>query len=205
MPKMSISDFYERLLTDKEFQEPETGNLFFPAYIYQYDPKEEYSIRKQILNLKERLIRPNNYVDTLILNIFDEFLEFLKSDKMGEDSILDLILNNDKERELNESLKKVLFNKANSIEFFDFINDKATKHFKEPSDFKKVYLMLYGFGSIFPFLRASTYLKNFEEHVRGYKLIVFFPGYYGNTNYHLFGEFHDENIYRATLINPQEQ
>ena len=50
MPKMSISDFYERLLTDKEFQEPETGNLFFPAYIYQYDPKEEYSIRKQILN-----------------------------------------------------------------------------------------------------------------------------------------------------------
>ena len=41
--------------------------------------------------------------------------------------------------------------------------------------------------------------------VKGYKLIVFFPGYYGNTNYHLFGEFHDENIYRATLINPQEQ
>jgi hypothetical protein len=132
MSKMSISDFYERLLIDKEFQEPETGNLFFPAYIYQYDPKEEYSIRKQILNLKERLIRPNNYVDTLILNIFDEFLEFLKSEKMGEDIILDLILNNDKERELNESLKKVLFNKATSIEFFNFINDKATKHFKEP-------------------------------------------------------------------------
>ena len=113
MPKRVFLIFMSCVyFTDKEFQEPETGNLFFPAYIYQYDPKEEYSIRKQILNLKERLIRPNNYVDTLILNIFDEFLEFLKSDKMGEDSILDLILNNDIGRELNESLEKVLFNKA---------------------------------------------------------------------------------------------
>ena len=74
MSKMTISDFYDQLLSDKEFQEPETGNLFFPAYIYQYDSKDEYNIRKQIRNLKDRLIRPNNFVDTLILNIYDEFI-----------------------------------------------------------------------------------------------------------------------------------
>jgi len=202
MSKMTISDFYDQLLSDKEFQEPETGNLFFPAYIYQYDSQDEYSIREQIRNLKDRLIRPNNFVDTLILNIYDEFISFLKDEKMGGESVLDLITQNDTEKEMPDNLKDVLFNKANSLAFFNYINTKATKHFKEPTKFKKVYLMLYGFGSIFPFLRTSTYLKNFEEHVKGYKLIVFFPGYYENKNYHLFGEFHDENIYRATLINP---
>ncbi len=202
MSKMTISDFYDQLLSDKEFQEPETGNLFFPAYIYQYDSKDEYNIRKQIRNLKDRLIRPNNFVDTLILNIYDEFISFLKDEKMGDESVLDLITQNDTEKEMPDNLKDVLFNKANSFEFFNYINAKATKHFKEPTKFKKVYLMLYGFGSIFPFLRTSTYLKNFEEHVKGYKLIVFFPGYYENKKYHLFGELHDENIYRATLINP---
>jgi hypothetical protein len=202
MDKMTISDFYDQLLSDKEFQEPETGNLFFPAYIYQYDSKDEYNIRKQIRNLKDRLIRPNNFVDTLILNIYDEFISFLKDEKMGGESILDLITQNDTEKEMPDNLKDVLFNKANSLAFFNYINEKATTHFKEPSKFKKVYLMLYGFGSIYPFLRTSTYLKNFEEHVKGYKLIVFFPGYYENKKYHLFGELHDENIYRATLINP---
>ena len=199
---MTISDFYDQLLSDKEFQEPETGNLFFPAYIYQYDSKDEYNIRKQIRNLKDRLIRPNNFVDTLILNIYDEFISFLKDEKMGNESVLDLITQNDTEKEMPDNLKDVLFNKANSLAFFNYINEKATTHFKEPSKFKKVYLMLYGFGSIYPFLRTSTYLKNFEEHVKGYKLIVFFPGYYENKKYHLFGELHDENIYRATLINP---
>ena len=202
MNKMTISDFYDQLLSDKEFQEPETGNLFFPAYIYQYDSQDEYSIREQIRNLKDRLIRPNNFVDTLILNIYDEFISFLKDEKMGDESILGLITQNDNEKEMPDNLKDVLFNKANSLAFFNHINAKATTHFKEPTKFKKVYLMLYGFGSIYPFLRTSTYLKNFEEHVKGYKLIVFFPGYYENKKYHLFGELHDENIYRATLINP---
>ena len=146
MNKMTISDFYDQLLSDKEFQEPETGNLFFPAYIYQYDSKDEYNIRKQIRNLKDRLIRPNNFVDTLILNIYDEFISFLKDEKMGDESVLDLITQNDTEKEMPDNLKDVLFNKANSLAFFNYINEKATTHFKEPSKFKKVYLMLYGFA-----------------------------------------------------------
>ena len=72
MDKITISKFYDLILSDKEFQIPETGDLFFPAYIYTYNPKEEYVVRKEIENLKDRLIRPNNFVDTLILNIFSK-------------------------------------------------------------------------------------------------------------------------------------
>jgi len=201
MDSMSISKFYDELLSNKDFQNPDTGNLFFPAYIFTYDHEKEYEIRTEISALKERLERPNSFIDTLLLNIFDEFINFLKDEQLGDHSLLDLLLDKEKDEGQSDELLDILQEKANSIEFFNFINEKAQQHFNLPSKFKKVYLMLYGFGSIFPFLRTSVYLKNFEEHVKGYKLIVFFPGTYKNQNYSLFDDFSDENIYRATLIN----
>jgi hypothetical protein len=205
MANMTISDLYDELLSDKEWQDPLTGNLFFPAYIFTYPPENEYSIRVEIEGLNARLKRPNNYIDALILNIFDEFLEYLKSDKLGDESMYDLLLEKDLSDDPPAELRELLSEQANSLDFFNFVNAKAEAHFDLPSKFKKVYLFLYGFGSMFPFLRASTYLKNFEQHVDGYKLILFFPGSYENKHYHLFNEFHDENIYRATLINPQDR
>ena len=204
MSKMTISDLYDQLLSDKEWQNPETGKLFFPAYIFTYPPEEEYQVREEIEGLKDRLIRPNNFVDALVLNIFSEFLEFLKESKLGDESLFDLLLEKDRSSDPPEELTEILSEQASSLEFFNFINTKAEKHFQLPSKHKKVFLLLYGIGSIFPFLRASTYLKNFEEHVKGYKLILFYPGSYENKNYHLFNEFHDENIYRAIHLNPQE-
>ncbi len=179
---MTISEFYDLLLSDKDFQNPETGKLFFPAYIFTYNPEDEYEVRKEIEGLKERLIRPDNYVDTLILNIFDEFIEFLKSEKLGKENLFDLILAKEESKDPSEETIALLKEKANSREFFDFINNKVVEHFSLPSEYKKVYLLLYGFGSIFPFLRTSEYLKNFEQHVKDYKLIVFYPGKYENQN-----------------------
>jgi hypothetical protein len=201
MADMTISEFYDELLSDKEFQNPETGKLFFPTYIFTYNHEKEYEIRKEIDGLKDRLERPNNFIDTLILNIFDEFIDFLKEDKLGNDTMLNLLLDKENNESQPQELFDILQTKAHSIEFFDYIHHKAEAHFNLPSKFQKVYLMLYGFGSIFPFLRTSAYLKNFEEHVKGYKLIVFFPGTYKEQNYRLFNDFRDENIYRATLIN----
>jgi hypothetical protein len=201
MSEVSISEFYDKVLANKEFQIPETGNLFFPAYIYTYDPKDEYTIRKEIEGLKERLIRPSNFIDTLILNIFDEFIEYLKGLPFGEEVFYDLLIQKEQDDEYPDAVVKLIKEKANDIEFFDFINEKATKHFKGESVNKRVYLFLYGFGSIFPFLRASNYLKNFEAHVKDYKLILFYPGKYDSNNYLLFEQFNDENIYRAVPVD----
>ena len=137
----------------------------------------------------------------MILNIFDEFVSFLKEEKLGKDNLFDLLIKKESSDDSPEQATKILKEKANSREFFNYINQKAKDHFTTSNQFKKVYLMLHGFGSIFPFLRTSQYLKNFEQHVTGYKLIAFYPGEYEGQNYHLFNEFHDENIYRAILIN----
>ncbi len=196
---MTISDLYEEL-SNKDFQDPDTGSLFFPAYIYTYDPTQEYKIRQEIKNLKERLIRPDNYVDCLILNIYNDFMSYLKGQMFGQESLFDLIINEEK----NDSgcMTTLLKEKARSEEFFKYIDNKAQEHFNFPTKLKRVYLMIYGFGSIFPYLRTSEFLKNYEQFLSGeYKLITFFPGSYENKYYHLFDIFNDENIYRATLLN----
>jgi len=201
MAEITIAKLYEQILSNKEFQIPETGDLFFPAYIFTYDPKDEYAVRKEIENLKERLIRPYSFVDTLILNIFNEFIDYLKALKLGNSGLYSLLLEKEKSNDPPEETTDIVKEEANSRGFFDYINHKVEKHFKSATQHKRVYLLLYGFGSIFPFLRASAYLKNFEEHVKGYKLILFYPGKYENKNYQLFYEFNDENIYRAVPID----
>jgi hypothetical protein len=204
MSKMTIAELYDRLLSNKEWQDPETGKLFFPAYIFTYPPENEYQIRNDVEELNARLKRPNNFIDALVLNIFDEFISFLKAEHLGDESLYDLLLDKDASDDPPDELTEFLSEKANSLDFFNYVNATAEGHFNLPSEYSKVYLILYGFGSMFPFLRASTYLKNFEKNVDDYKLILFFPGSYENKHYHLFNELHDENIYRAVLINPQD-
>ena len=65
---MTITELYERM-SNKEFQDPATGNLFSNAYMYLYPPENENQIHDEILVIKERLKRPNNYLDVLILEI----------------------------------------------------------------------------------------------------------------------------------------
>ena len=116
------------------------------------------------------------------------------------ESLFELILNQEKSDA--DSISGLLKEQACSEEFFKYINLKALDHFNFPSKYKRVYLLIYGFGSIFPYLRTSELLKNFEQYLSGsYKLITFFPGTYEHEHYHLFGMLNDENIYRATLIN----
>jgi hypothetical protein len=200
MAKLTIASFFEQILSDKAFQNPDTGNLFFPAYIYTYNPEEEYQIRQEIMALHERLIRPDNYVDALILNIFDEFVSYLKAKNFANESLLPLIL----EKEAQEgtaAIREMLGDYATSQEFFQLIQQKAQSHFSDSSQNRRVFLMLYGFGLIFPYLWTSNYLANFEKYIQGFKLIIFYPGNYDGRNYHLFREFNFDHIYRAVAVD----
>lgn len=68
------------LLSDNAFKVPNTGLLFFPAYIYTYPPKEEYLIRQQIEILNSQLQRPSNNLNCLVINIYEEFITIVKKD-----------------------------------------------------------------------------------------------------------------------------
>ena len=195
---MTITELYQQL-SDKGFQDHLTGNLFFPAYMYVYDPAKEYEVSQEILNIKERLYRPTNYLEVMVMDIFQEFLEFLKSERFGKASKYEFFL--EQETRQPDKVEKSLKQLANDDRFFKWLNHKIKEHFAKAGNAEVAYVFVKGFGAVYPYLRASKFMNNFEKYISGYKLILFYPGE-AKDYYHLFGLLNDENLYRAIkLIN----
>lgn len=196
---INIDKLYD-LMTDKGFQEPRTGNLFFPAYIYTYPPEKEYEIRKQIDLLIKKLKRPNHYLDCLVINIYHELINYLKEESFAGESIFDSIMK--KEKEDPEEALSWIRDEINYGDFYKKFEEKIKDHFKDNQN-KRVFLILYGFGSVFPYLRTSEFLKNTERLIKEFKIILFYPGEYKDSKYHLFSHLDNDNMYRANLLNLQ--
>ena len=186
------------LMADRGFQEPRTGNLFFPAYIYTYDPALEYEMRKEIAFLIEKLKRPNNYLECLVINMYEEMIDFLKGEEFSNRTLFDLIT--EKEKEDSEEALDWILEEINDGNFYANFENKVKAHFGEKND-KKVYLVLHGFGSAYPYLRVSDFLKNTEQLIKEFKVIIFYPGNYENNNYNMFELLNDDNLYRANHLN----
>jgi hypothetical protein len=174
------------------------------VYIFQYAPEDEYEIRDQIENLKIRLKRPNNNLDILSINLFDEFCDFLDKKRFSNNpSMLKYLLSKE---EQGNSVKDVLIRNACNEELFQAVNNKIQAHIEEENQLKKSFVFLYGIGQIFPYLRTNTFLSNFERYNKGekYKLIVFYPGHSVGNGFSLFDRLKDDNTYRSIkLIEPE--
>lgn len=195
---MTIAELYNKL-SDKNFQDFNTGNLFFPAYMYMYDPTKEYEIEKEILDIKNRLHRPNNYLDVMVMDIFEEFIDFTKKTQFGKMSKFDFYLTHENSKP--EAVDKALKNDAYDSRFLDFLDQKINEHLEASKPYEVSYVLMKGFGNAFPYIRASRFMSNFEKYIKGYKLIMFYPGE-AKEYYSLFGLLKDENLYRAIkLIN----
>jgi len=186
-------------LSDEGFQEPQTGKLFFPAYICTYGHAEEYEVRAGIENLNKKLQRPTRNLNSLVLNIYDELISFLKDKIFAGETIYDQIIEKEKENPIEAS--KWIIEEIGAGEFYEYIENKVKTHFHNDTSGKRVYLLIYGFGTAYPYLRASDFLKNTEALIKDFKIIVFYPGKYKDGHYSLFGELHDDNIYRANHLN----
>lgn len=195
---MTITELYTQL-ADKDFQDHQTGNLFFPAYMYTYDPEKEYEIDGEILSIKHRLHRPNSYLDVMVIDIFEEFVNYLKQEKFGKDTKFDFYIKHEENK--SDAVNKALRQDAYDTRFLSFLNEKITKTLDSATDYEVAYVFVKGFGNAYPYIRASRFMNNFEKYIHGYKLIMFYPGE-AKAYYSLFGLLKDENLYRAIkLIN----
>lgn len=195
---MTITELYTQL-SNKDFQDHQTGNLFFPAYMYMYNAEKEYEIDREILDIKNRLHRPNNYLDVMIIDIFEEFLLYLKQEKFGKVTKYEFYT--DHEILKSEAVEKALKQDAYDKRFLNFLDNKIKAYLDNASSYEVAYVFVKGFGNAFPYIRASRFMNNFEGYIKGYKLIMFYPGVAKNY-YSLFGLLKDENLYRAIkLIN----
>lgn len=198
---MTITELYNQL-SNKDFQDYQTGNLFYPAYMYMYNIEKEYEIEQEILDIKNRLHRPNNYLDVMVIDIFEVFLEYLKQTKYSNKYTLYEFYLSFEIKNPN-AIEKALKDDAYTTGFLNYINQKIKIHFDNSGEYEVAYVLMKGFGKAFPYIRASRFMSNFEKFINegNYKLILFYPGIAKNY-YSLFGLLKDENLYRAIkLIN----
>lgn len=202
---MTIEELYAKL-EDKFFQDTDTGSIFYNVYIFQYEPEEEYEIRDQIQNFKARLKRPNNNLDILIINLFEEFCDYLDRKAFGNNPSMLKYLLGKEEQGQSDSVANVLIKNASDEDFFKAIHDKIEQHLENENRLKKSFVFLHGIGQIYPYLRVNTFLSNFERYNKGekYKLIVFYPGSAVENSFSLFNRLEDYNTYRSIkLIEPE--
>jgi len=202
---MTIEELYNKL-EDKFFQDTNTGSIFYNVYIYRYKPEDEYDIRDQIQNLKVRLKRPNNNLDILSINLFEEFCDYLDNKSFGNNpSMLKYLLMKEEQGQI-DSVTKVLIKNATDEEFFQSVHNKIEKHIDNENNLKKSFVFIHGIGQIYPYLRTNTFLSNFERYNKGekYKMIIFYPGHTLENSFSLFGKLKDDNTYRSIkLIEPE--
>ncbi|MEI6767261.1 MAG: BREX protein BrxB domain-containing protein [Bacteroidota bacterium] len=193
-----IDSLYE-LLENRDFLNPETANIFSPFFFFTYDAANEYQVRKEIELLKEKLKRPLAMADTLVINIYELVLEFLKARSVSSMTTFDIMMELDKKdsHAVMLRLERILA----GDDFTKYLIDKIQSHISDNTGLKKVYVFIYGIGSIYPYLRANKLVSRIEQYVKDYKVIVFYPGTLANSNFTLFGQLNSKSIYRANHLN----
>ena len=90
MKRMTVDELYEYLCSPL-FLDEKSGNIFYNYYIYQYPASQEYEMRRQIQEFKQKLERPTNFVNALVLDLFRVFCEYLQNEKFGDTSLLEVL------------------------------------------------------------------------------------------------------------------
>lgn len=173
--------------------------MSFPAYVYVYPPDEEYALREALPHLVERLGRPSVGQEALLTDIYAQFRSYLSERTLGGRSLLDRF--REAEEDDPEKIDRRMKSHARSEEFVEFVAQQFADFVAAESDRPRSYVLIHGWGAVFPYLRASMFLDQMEPHLHGYKLILFYPGTYSQGAFRLFGKLESDEGYRATCLN----
>jgi len=203
---MTVQQLYDKLAS-KEFQDPANSDLSYNYFIFQYQVEKEAEIRRDIAEFKANLIRPVNFVDVLTLDIFDVFCKFLDQRSFGKHaSSLAYLLEKDTNAVKptdHEAVTRSLSNHAQGDDFLSYVQGLILAHIEQSGDDKiRPYVFLYGFGAIYPYLRANEFLAKYEKFNKAsrYKIILFYPGVFRENRFSLFEKLNEEHGYRAHVL-----
>lgn len=198
MRSLTVQELYD-YLSSPEFQRVD-NDIFYNYYIYQYPAADEYRMRRQVCEFKQRLERPASYVNAMLLDMFDTFCSYLRSERFGDKTLLDDTL--DEDRLQPDMATRELTTEANSDSFIHYVNRCIEAHLAQNDGLHKPYIFVYGMGKMFPYLRTNALLTKYERYndTSRYKIILFYPGQQQGNSFSLFGLLPDTHTYRATLL-----
>lgn len=199
MKNMTIQELYD-YLNSPEFQNIKSGNIFYNYYIYQYPANQEYEMRRQIVEFKEKLERPTSFVNAMILDLFKVFCDYLRLESFGDNNLLDDTLEEDKNPD--NMVTEELTAEANSDSFIHYISQRIEEHMSQNDGLNKPYVFVHGIGKMFPYLRTNVFLTRYEKYndPNSYRIILFYPGHQQGNSFSLFDSLDDSHTYRATLL-----
>lgn len=192
-------------LRDDDFQDPESGRMNFPAYLYAYPAEEEYAFRSELPKLCDKFDRFPILQVPLVVNVFDRLIEHLKTESFGSKSYLDIVLEQeaDAPKKVNRLLRKVL-EKGNG--FYRSIHEDVRAHQGDgDGERTRSYVFVHGWGSIHPYLTAHQFMGCMEQHIEGYKMILLYPGTFSDGKLQFLGKVDGRGPYRAQCLNEQIQ
>ena len=180
-------DHLYKVISSTEFLNMESLGGEIPFFISAYNPKQQYDIEGAIKGLRNKL--ELNGIPVLEINLYNIIHEIL-NDELGENEIFDIEEGMDKE-EFKQALQSIL-------DIHDVLLPKIKSLID--SSHAKVYFLT-GISLVFPFIRSHNILNNLQNVAKDAPTVAFFSGNYTGQSLDLFGLMHDDNYYRAFIID----
>lgn len=155
-------------------------------YIFDYNPKDEIQVRKEVAKLKD------GNPAIVEFDLYEMMLEIIDEEGYMED-VLRMEPDYDKALLLREIFQPLL-----SV---DEENNAFLEKFKNgvPDDGKSIVLIT-GVGKAYPIIRSHTILNNLQSIFRRNPVVMMYPGRYeikDAMTLRLFERLDDDNYYRA--------
>lgn len=155
-------------------------------YVFDYDPKDEILVREYIDKLVKKDKEFGDGYKLKVYDVYDLMIDLLESEGYLEDCF---------EMEKNDGMN-YLVESVNDLLRMSDNNDYFTEYVEENTP-EKAIVFLIGVGKIFPFVRSHKILNNLHQIFDRSPVVMFYPGKYDGQSLELFGEFKDDNYYRA--------
>lgn len=155
-------------------------------FVFDYEPQYELSVRKHINHLLEKIRPERDGFELVEYDIYN-----LMIDKLEEESVLQDCMEIEKTDDMDYLLQAIseLLNLSNEHNYF-------AEHIENNTPEQSV-VFITGVGKAFPFIRSHKILNNLHQVFDRSPVVMFYPGKYDGLSLKLFGEFKDDNYYRA--------
>ena len=155
-------------------------------YIFDYSPKDELIIRKEV----KKLIEHNEKI--VEFDLYEMMIQIIEEEGYMED-VIRMEPEYDKALLLSEVFQPLLSVEENNNKLLEMFKDKA------PDDGQLI-VLISGVGKAYPIIRSHTILNNLQSIFRKNPVVMMYPGRYEIKNsmtLKLFERLDDDNYYRA--------
>lgn len=155
-------------------------------YIFDYSPKDELIIRKEV----KKLIEHNEKI--VEFDLYEMMVQIIEEEGYMED-VIRMEPEYDKALLLSEVFQPLLSVEENNNKLLEMFKDKA------PDDGQLI-VLISGVGKAYPIIRSHTILNNLQSIFRKNPVVMMYPGRYEIKNsmtLKLFERLDDDNYYRA--------